>query len=471
MGDPNTLETGPMQSRIGTLRYQVGYPTTETVQRLYDELDFQRACQAYIWGIPALGFHQLRKAQRENFATPDGALCLYLDFADKAGMLTPNITTAYGFAFWNMAEQGPLVIEVPSVPTAGGVGDIWQRPVSDTGQTGPDAGKGGKYLILPPGVTPPTAAETAGYFVAQSPTNQLWFATRGLDPDPDAAIAALHAHKLYAWDERENPPDLVVTSVNGRAWANAQPADITYFAGLSEILAPEPVDERDRFFLAMLRPLGIIPGQPFAPDERQTQILQDAAVVGHAMSQTIDVANRLPGAHVVPDAYWEYALQVNIDQRGDGYEQLDERTAWFYEAIANSVGMQGKIVGQGQVYLGIKQDAAGDYLDGGETYTLTVPANPPVAQFWSMTAYDIATRGPVLAETQRPDVSSRQDLYVNPDGSTTITFGPEAPDGHTANWIQTVPGRGWFGYFRFYGPTQPYFDKTWSLPDLTKRPA
>ena len=137
-----TMNTGTLETRIGPLHYTVGYPADETSQRLYDEMDFQRACQAYIWAIPAMGFQALRKAQRESLGTPDGAMCTYLDFDDKIGMLTPNVTTAYGFVFWNMAAQGPLVIEVPPLPTAGGVGDIWQRPVTDTGQTGPDGAHG-----------------------------------------------------------------------------------------------------------------------------------------------------------------------------------------------------------------------------------------------------------------------------------------------------------------------------------------
>jgi hypothetical protein len=68
----------------------------------------------------------------------NGDELLYRTLQDKAGMLTPNITTLYAFSFWDLAAQGPLVVEVPAGLTAGGVLDIWQQPITDMGQTGPD---------------------------------------------------------------------------------------------------------------------------------------------------------------------------------------------------------------------------------------------------------------------------------------------------------------------------------------------
>jgi hypothetical protein len=99
-------------------------------------------------------------------------------------MLTPNLTTLYAFSFWNLKTQGPLVVEVPAGATAGGVLDIWQRPMTDIGQTGPEKGNGAKFLILPPGSED---MHSDGYIVVRSETMQVWFATRGLDPDPNAA--------------------------------------------------------------------------------------------------------------------------------------------------------------------------------------------------------------------------------------------------------------------------------------------
>ena len=133
-----------------------------------------------------------------------------------------------------------------------------------------------------------------------------------------------------------------------------------------------------------------------------------------------------------------------------------------------SVGMMGRTVGAGQVYLEASKDANGERLDGGQSYTLHVPKDAPVAQFWSFTVYDNETR--CLIDTGAyPDRSSRDGVVVNADGSTDLFFAPTAPAGKPeTNWIKTIPGKGWFTYFRLYAPTKPYFDKTWQLPDIAE---
>jgi hypothetical protein len=130
--------------------------------------------------------------------------------------------------------------------------------------------------------------------------------------------------------------------------------------------------------------------------------------------------------------------------------------------------MMGRTVGYGQVYLESSKDAAGEWLDGGKHYTLHVAPNAPVAQFWSFTVYDNETRCFVDTGVP-PDRSSRDDIIKNADGSVDLYFGPQAPAGKPqANWIKTIPGKGWFTYFRLYGPTQPYFDRSWVLSDIER---
>lgn len=192
---PSLVQAEAVDTRIGQLELQSGYPSKATAKRLYDEMDFQRATQAFIWALPAVGFHALHLAQLNSFGAKDGDVVLFQNLKDKEGMLTPNITTLYAFSFWNMKEQGPLVVEVPAGATAGGVLDIWQRPLTDLGQTGPEKGQGAKFLILPPGSDD---MKPEGYYVVRSPTNQVWFATRGLDPDPKLADETVRKHKLYA---------------------------------------------------------------------------------------------------------------------------------------------------------------------------------------------------------------------------------------------------------------------------------
>ena len=168
-----------------------------------------------------------------------------------------------------------------------------------------------------------------------------------------------------------------------------------------------------------------------------------------------------------PGTNWKHALVVSVDQRMPGYDQLDERAAWFYEAVVISKGMLTQTPGVGQRYIAAYKDKDGKWLDGGKTYKLHVPANPPAKQFWSATAYDEGTRQMVVTEQGRPDISSRKkDIVKNADGSIDVYFGPKAPAGQETNWVQTVPGKGWFTYFRFYGPTEAFFDKSWALPDI-----
>jgi len=59
-----------------------------------------------------------------------------------------------------------------------------------------------------------------------------------------------------------------------------------------------------------------------------------------------------------------------------------------------------------------------------------------------------------------------EKFQANPDRSIDLYFSPRAPFGKEAQWIQTIPGKGWFSYFRIYGPQAPALDGTWKLPDI-----
>jgi len=142
-------ENPVMQTRIGELRFEHGSPTQETVRKLYDEMDFQRASQAYLWGIPAVGLNEWRRAHYDVFGGKSGEMLNYFDFTEKLGILTPNFTTPYIATFIDLKETGPFVVEVPAGLIAGMILDNWQRVLADLGVVGPDMGKGGKYLILP----------------------------------------------------------------------------------------------------------------------------------------------------------------------------------------------------------------------------------------------------------------------------------------------------------------------------------
>jgi hypothetical protein len=457
---------GTVKTRIGKLNFINGYPSDATVKKLYNELDFQRAVQAYLWGLPMVEMAEWQKAQKDIFKAGTNDFVTYLDFKQKLGILTANATTPYMMAFPNLKETGPMVFEIPPGPTAGGLLDFWERPFSDLGQTGPDKGKGAKYLIIGP-EHPEMNPE--GYIVVRSPHWNIFLGHRVLHPDPETSAKIMKAHKLYPYRERENPTATRFISSEGIDWEAYQPRGLTYFTRLASILEMEPVEPRDYMIMAMLRPLGIMPGVKFDPTAEQRAIFEDAATIGEAMARANSYVKRFEGARLWPDKYWEISLFLtDTDQDLDTHTQLDERASWFYEAIGVTDGMMGKIVGAGQVYLEAQKDSDGEWLDGGKNYVLTVPANAPVKQFWSVTVYDNDDR--CLIDTgELPDKSSRMDLVYNSDGSVNLYFGPKPPKkGFEKNWIKTVPGEGWFTYFRFYAPTQPYFDQTWQLPDIEK---
>jgi hypothetical protein len=465
-GASPALAQETIDTRIGKLTFESGYPSQETVQKLYDEMDFQRASQAYLWGIPAVGLHEWRKAHSDVFKAKNGEMLSYLDFDEKLGILTPNYTTPYIATLVDIEESGPLVVEIPPGLMAGMILDVWQRVLADLGVVGPDRGQGGKYLILPPGHE---MVEPEGYYVVQSPSRTVLAGVRLLAADKEKAIRELiPGIKTYTWSPDGTGEVMPVRHAGDEKWSQMPPHGMAYWESLNEVVQNEPVMERDRLILAQLRFLGIEKGKPFEPDARQREILEEGAIVGEAMAKA-NTSDKRVEPPFWPGTNWKHALVVSVDQRMPGYDQLDERAAWFYEAVVVSKGMLTETPGVGQRYIAAYKDGEGAWLTGGNTYKLHVPPNPPTKQFWSVTAYAEGTRQMVVTKQGRPDISSRkEDIVPNEDGSIDVYFGPEAPEGKETNWVQTNPGEGWFAYFRFYGPTEPFFDKSWALPDFEK---
>jgi hypothetical protein len=463
---PTFAQQETRDTRIGKLTFESGYPSKETVQKLYDEMDFQRATQAYIWGIPAVGLNEWRRAHYSVFGGKSGEMLNYFTFAEKLGILTPNYTTPYIATFIDLKETGPFVVEVPAGLIAGMILDNWQRVLADLGVVGPDKGQGGKYLIMPPGYGP---VEADGYFVVQATSRDVLAGFRLLGADKEKAIAELVPKiKTYSWTVEGTGKPMPARDAGDKKWSQMPPRGMAYWDSLNETIQRNPIDDRDRFVLAQLRFLGIERGKPFKPDQRQTKLLQDGVVVGEAMAKA-NTSDKRVEPPFWQGTNWKHALVVSTDQKALTYDQIDERAAWFYEAVVISKAMLTQTPGVGQRYIAAYKDKDGNWLNGSNTYRLRVPANPPVKQFWSATAYDEGTRQMVVTKQGRPDISSRkEDIVKNSDGSIDIYFGPKAPAGKEANWVQTEPGKGWFTYFRFYAPTEAFFDKSWALPDWEK---
>src|SRR5689334_2192177 len=367
-----------------------------------------------------------------------------------------------GFA--DLSRTGPLVIELPAGPTAGGVSDFWQRGMTDMGQAGRDKGAGGRYLFVVPEQEAPAAGD---HYVTRSQTNNIWIALRLLTTDQAEGGPILAAFQLYPFAQREDAPRTRIVHPDGTPWNQAQPSGLAYFEALAEALDHEPIAERDQFFAGIANSLGLERGKPFAPDERQRRILTDGALQGEAIAQANAFHKRFKTARYRPDSRWDIAVNIEPEQTRDGIGQFFERAAWFYEASGMGEGMSHPTAGLGQAYLGAYTDNDGQWLDGGRDYRLIVPPDPPAQQFWSVCAYDSLTRTIPHNPTKIAEISSRIPPVVEPDGSVELRFGPQPPAGAIrSNWIQTVPGRAWFAYLRLYAPTERYFDRSWPLEDI-----
>ncbi|WP_339948046.1 DUF1214 domain-containing protein [uncultured Albimonas sp.] len=450
---------------IGEIELTDSYFDEDASRRLFDEMDAQRAAQAYIWSTPLVSAATWRDRQGEAYGTDaPGAFAVLETLKEKRGIVTANLTTPYIFNFTDLSE-GPVQIDYPAGQTAGGVLDMWMRPVFDLGLTGPDAGEGATYIVVGPG-DDPAAHDQDGVHVYQSETNTVLVGIRILDPDPAYYDTFVADYAMGPVGETS-----ASTFVRGKdvEWSATSPRGLAYWETLAKVLNEEPVREIDKPWMAMLAPLGIVKGEAFAPTARQEKILREAAAMGELMTRNLQVNPRYA------EVWWEgtswyKSFDFTIEQETGTLQQIDERATWFYEAVASSKGMINPTPGAGQVYMTTKRDASGEMLRADRNYVLHVPAEVPVAQFWSLTLYSEATRRPYdNGGTEIADVSldSRMDqLQVNADGSVDLYVGPDAPEGLESNHLATVGDDGWFVYFRLYGPEAAFFDKTFTLADF-----
>ena len=453
---PDSVET-----RLGTLRFFDGFPDEATVQTVYDNLDFQRAVQAFLAALPAANTCALRDGYRT--VGPDNQTLLITESLMDSHMLyfVANTETVYSMA-WLDTRNGPLVIEMPP-NVLGFISDFWSRWVTDVGRTGPDGGAGGKYLLLPPGYA---GDVPDGYLALHSRTygNPIIFRGFVENGDLQGTVENTEQHyRVYPLDRAADPPAMDFARISGKYVNTIPPSDASLFELVASVVREEPLDAVDPETRGLLASIGIRKDKPFAPDARMQAILAEAAAVGNATARAILFSTREPDLHYYPDSSWTMAYQSDDTQFSPGgVLDLDARTYYFSATCQISPAMWVKRVGAGSQYAVADHDSAGRYLDGGTTYTLHLPPNIPAKDFWSLLVYDPQTRSMLQTDQRFPSLSSQKtDLVVNADSSVDAYFGPEPPAGHGSNWIQTIPGKGWFAFFRLYGPLEPWFDKTW----------
>jgi hypothetical protein len=461
-----TLATLPAIVAIATLALAQDPPSDDLARRTIE----RRAVEAVIWGMPAVNLDLMLQAMVGSAKGQPNQIVYWSRLPDwKNQTLTPNPDVIYVMPFFNTKDAGPMVLEIP--PADGGVingtvMDAWQVPLEDVGPAGVDKGKGGKYLILPPGHA---AAVPDGYIALPSPNYQGYALLRSIlqsGSDADVAKAVVYSKriKLYPLSQAANPPTTTFVDAIDVVYDSTIPYDLRFFQSLDRVVQMEPWLPRDKVMIDMLKSIGIEKGKPFDPDTQTQDVLNSAAREARALLEIryegmfrpyFDISRwALPA---MPDY-----LKASSNSFSDpNAYPVDSRGLAFTFAFFTP-----KHLGQGQSYLMTLKDSEGQNLDGGKSYRLAVPPNAPVSQYWSATVYDRATHGLIRNITRSGRGSQSPGLQKNADGSVDIYFGPKAPAGKEANWVPTNPSGQFEVLFRLYGPEKAFADKTWKLPDI-----
>ena len=464
---PDTVET-----RIGRLEFFDGFPTESTTRVVFDHLDFLRGVQVFLDFVPAASLEAVRRGMASVGVTSPHQVLIFDNLMDSNSLfLTGNTDTVYALAFLDLAQDGPTVVEIPPGCGPGTVDDAFFRFVIDMGLPGPDRGQGGKYLIVPADY----AGEIPdGYFVGRSPSRINVLILRGLlvDGRPEAPTRTFkEGLKIYPLSAADSSPAMEFVSGSGKSFNTIHANNADFYDEVAEVIEREPVDLVDPELRGLAAAIGLRKGQPFAPDERMTAILEDAAAVANATARALAFRTRDPEAYLYEGRLWKAGF-IGGDYRwliGDGVggRNLDSRTTFFYQATVNTPAMALRMPGRGSQYGVVNQDSTGAFLDGGKQYRLRMPGDVPAKDFWSVVVYDPQTRSELQTSQPYPSKNSRRDtLTENPDGSIDLTFGPTAPEGTESNWTQTVPGKGFFLILRLYGPLEPWFERTWRPGDV-----
>ena len=458
-------------SPIGTLEYKGGFPSQSTIDRAFDQLDRQRATQAYLEFMPMTSVQSIFDSHIRDNGMMAGDVGVYIEQgAGKASTigLTYNTESIYASAFTDLKKDGPTVVETPP-NVLGVVDDGWQRWLTDLGNAGPDKGKGGKYLLLPPGYE---GDIPEGYFIVECPTYRNWVMVRGFVQDTGIGDASLKYYSTrfrifpLATGPRGNTKYVSLSHVKGDT---THARDVSYFDQLNQIVQYEPASAFTVYELGLLKALGIEKGKAFSPDNRMQKLLAEGVQIGEAIAKANAYANRLEGVRIYDDRNYEYLFMGGRHDfmSGDAL-WIDARTLYHYEAIVVTPAMAAKMVGVGSQYLACYRDSNDDFLMGDNVYQLTLPKDIPAQNFWSVTVYHPDTRSLLQNGQDKPSVSTYDEPDMNPDGTTTIWFAPEAPEGKEKNWVKTIPGEGWEILLRLYGPLEPFFDRTWKPDDIKK---
>lgn len=451
-----------VQSRIGTLKFNDGFPTDETVQMVYDNLAFQRGVSVFLSATGGSSTEGLRQGLASIGVDNNQTVALFEDLMDsKSLFLTPNTESIYS-VMWVDLKDGPVVLETPP-DVLGIIDDHWFQYVADFGRVGPDKGQGGKYLLLPPGYK---GDVPEGYFVYRTKTYGNLVFWRGFLKDGSTASAVAETKKyarIYSLKDAANPPPMKFINASGKHFNTIGAGTYKFYEDINNILQYEPNDAFSPVILGQLAALGIEKGKPFKPDARMKKILTEAAAVGDATARALVFKYPEDIAYYPGSAWVQGFVGDNYKfQSQPGVDNTDALVHMLFYATGVTPAMSLKILNKGSQYAIAFVDSNGKPMDGSKTYKIHLPPNVPAKDFWSFVVYDNQTRSMLQTDQRYPSIGSeKKGIVTNPDGSFDIWFAPTAPKGREANWVQTVPGKGWSTALRLYGPEEAWFNKTW----------
>lgn len=458
-----------------------GFLSKDAIAADKEELTFQRAVQSYIWMLPTLNMYGMKEGSERIFGKGYNVLPIFKDRLNaKTLITTPNSDVIYALGYVDLKDDGPLVIEVP--PGMQGIlDDFFQRPIcsiaeieerrwcGDVGLPGPDKGKGGKYLLLPPDYagTPPS-----GYYAYRSRTYGVFVFWRGFFHDPkklEEPVKVMEKTRIYPLGHEADAKPMQFPNASNVPANMLYPADGSAFDMINRFIQHEYADPQDMEMRGMLAALGIIKGKPFNPDGPQRALLDKGAKTAYRMAHAIVYApvTIAPNGLWYPDRRWLNVFPGNATFTADTFNYIDPRTAFFSVAYASSPGMAANMVNVGAKYPATFVDSKGDFLQGANSYKLHLPKNIPAHLFWSVTVYDPVTGSGLDNGQPFPSLNTMDNPAADDEGATDIYFGPKSPGGGR-NWLRTNPGQGFFVILRLYGPTEAFFDKTWKPSDIEK---
>ncbi len=459
-----------VKTSIGTLKFLDGAPYPETAEKVYDHLDTMRGVDAFLKGMPAASLHALIEGAYSQGAVECHQVILFDKLMDSTSLyLTGNTVSLYVLPNLDLKRDGPTVLEAPK-GMLGAFNDAWFRYVEDIGPFGPDKGKGGKFLVLPPGYE---GKVPDGYFVVRPRSYRVWIFMRASIADGvDKAVKLVKDNlRIYPLAKADSPPKMEFIHASGKAYNTIHANNFKFYEEVNAVIQKEPLDLLDPETRGLFASIGIVKGKPFAPVARMKRILTDAVTIGNATARSIVWYPRtdanMQGIEIYPgqnSAWTTGYLDKNVFFNGQDGKTMnsDARVAFHYPYTAVTPAMAVSIPGKGSDYGIAYVDSKKQPFDGSMTYKLNIPANPPVNNFWSVTTYDSQTRSQLQTSQPFPALDSLSGKFEkNKDGSIDLYFAPQTPEGMENNWLETVPGKSWFVALRMYGPLEPWINKTW----------